>query len=267
MSLPSSMKTGNGNFIYENVYPETFYVVYLILGAILRRCSYKDSDVYIEHNSEILEQELLDTGVIFNLFSEYGVGKQLKPLIKELFSTLTLNPTINKNNIFFQEIVRLAGDASKVIREHNPNSESSWVTQYATENTNSLDTIAVNRSVRLYPLFLPSKEKTPKDNEGPEDNETNNKPNNQTNQPNNDNDGPEDREQSSDSDNSDGPEDSDTDNSSSEDSGPEDSEENCHCQFCREFRNYHYPHNRNVNEIITNVLTVIAKESIPIKFN
>ena len=209
MSYPTSMKTGIGSFIYESVYPETFYVIYLILGAILRRCSYKDSNIYVEHNSEILEQEFLDTGVVFNLFSNYGVGKGLEPLIRDLFSNLTLDPDKYQNDVFFQEIVKLAAKASKVVREHNISKESSWVTEYMVDNLNSLDGITINREIRLYPLFNIK-----------------------------------------------------SDIEIESDDSDEVNDEICDCNFCEEFRHYHYPYNRNVNEIITNVLSTIAKETI-----
>src|SRR5438093_4730479 len=101
MSIPNIMRTGIClGCAQENMYPETFFIIYHVLGAILRRCGFKDCLVYSEHNSLIYNQETFDSGVIFNLFSDYGVGRSLKALMYELFSTLSLDPEKNRNNIF-----------------------------------------------------------------------------------------------------------------------------------------------------------------------
>ena len=51
MSITTNMKTGiNPARHHETIFPETFFIIYLILGAILRRCGFKDAIVYSEHN-------------------------------------------------------------------------------------------------------------------------------------------------------------------------------------------------------------------------
>ena len=154
MTIPGNMKTGlTVGAAYENMFPETFFIIYLILGAFLRRSGFKDCIVYSDHNSMIFTQDVFDSGVLFNLFSEYGVGKSLEPLIHELFSTVTLDPIKNKDNIFFREIVRLTNIVSNVIRSRDPKIETTWIMEYAMNMDNIIDPIAIERDTRLAGLF------------------------------------------------------------------------------------------------------------------
>lgn len=250
--IPSGhMKSGlTVGVAYENMFPETFFIIYLILGAILRRNGFKDSLVYSEHNNIKFNQEVFDSGVLFNLLSEYGVGKSLEPLIRELFRYVGLDPETNKDNIFFKEIVRLTSDVSKIVRTHDSNLETRWVMDYAinynndnnnnynnNDNNNKNDPISIERETRLLKLFntISSSNISNISNGSDDDSEDNI---------------------------------SDSDDDDSEDiSYSDDSEENnetlsiCECSFCLEFRKYHIVYDdRNVTEILNNVLIQIAKE-------
>ena len=78
MSSPGSMRTGRSlGYAHENMFPETFFIIYLILGGILRRCGFKDCLVYSEHNSIIFNQETFDSGLMFNLFSKSTILSSL----------------------------------------------------------------------------------------------------------------------------------------------------------------------------------------------
>ena len=103
------MKTGKEMNVRH--LPETFYIILLGLDAILKRNGLKDCIHFKQHNSEIyrcLSPELFSSGICFNLFSEYGVGKKLEPLLFELFKNLELDPDKHEDNIFFQEVVKQA---------------------------------------------------------------------------------------------------------------------------------------------------------------
>jgi len=154
MSIPNIIRTGIClGCAQENMYPETFFIIYHVLGAILRRCGFKDCLTYLEHSSLIFDEQILNTGIIFNLFSEYGVGKSLEPLVYELFSTTGLDPEINKHNIFFQEIIRLTTEVSNIIRSHNSEMEGIWLNNYSTNMINTIDSISLERDCRLSELF------------------------------------------------------------------------------------------------------------------
>jgi hypothetical protein len=72
------MRTGIGLATSpESCLPETFFIIYLILAAILRRCGFKDCVLYAKHSRVNFTQEMFDSGLIFNLYSKYGVGKSL----------------------------------------------------------------------------------------------------------------------------------------------------------------------------------------------
>lgn len=163
MSSPNNMKTG---FVLggtpENYFPETFFIIYLVLAAILRRCGFKDCVLYSMHSKRVFNQEMFDAGVILNLYSEYGVGKSLKPLLVELFSTIGLDPEKNRFNIFFQEIVRLTPEVITIVRSKDPIVETQWMMKYAMQMEPSKDDIANERILRMADLLyeIPSTEET-----------------------------------------------------------------------------------------------------------
>ena len=238
MSVPGKMKTGiNMYHAHDPIFPETFSIIYLVLGAILRRYGFKDSVVYAEHNSILTHQDLFDSGVLFNLFSQYGVGKKLEPLIKELFTTGTLDPDINFNNVFFNEIVKLTPIVSKVVREHDVSLETEWLLHYAMSTVYIIDDIDIERTNRLKSLLEHNYDSSDSDSSEGE---------------------------ISDNDSSD---DNISDNEVSDDVSEDNISDNevsdntiCACDFCCEFKKYHNPNPyRNVSGILNDVLVEISK--------
>lgn len=149
------MKTGlekSGNDL-----PETFYILLFGFDAILKRASFKDAAHFKSHNPLInITSELFASSVAFNLHSDYGLGKKLKPLILELFQTLWLDPDKYEKNIFFEEIVRLSPIILSLLRkiENRDRDEVLWTYSYAIESLNRSDALSVERTERLIPLFL-----------------------------------------------------------------------------------------------------------------
>lgn len=167
------MKTGFNNCRKETFYPETFHVTYSVLNAILRRSGYKDSHTYSMHNQVVFDQELFETGVIFNLFSDYGVGKVLRPLIKELFLTVELDPLKHRDNIFFREIVRLAPEVSGIHRSSDSHtSEGRWLSNYTINSLYSVDPLSVERDIRLHDLLYNNSNENNCEDTTSEDDET-----------------------------------------------------------------------------------------------
>lgn len=234
MSFPGNMKTGLSVGVpHENMFPETFFIIYLVLGAILRRCGFKDCLVYSEHNSLMFNQDIFDSGVLFNLFSEHGVGKSLEPLIHELFSTVTLNPQKNRDNIFFKEIVRLSDSVSKIVRSHNSDLETGWIMNYAMTTDKLVDPIAIERETRLAVLFGHSYESDESDLS-------------ENNDPHYDYDDYSDEG---------------CDIPSYDRVNIINIKTKCTCDFCEEFQKYHHPdQDRNVTEILNEVLMRIAQK-------
>ena len=149
------MKTGletSGNDL-----PETFYILLFGFDAILKRASFKDVVHYRQHNPLLnITSELFASSVAFNLYSDYGLGKKLQPLISELFKTLYLDPDKHENNIFFQEVVRLSPVILSHMRktENRDRDEVLWTYSYAIESLNRADSLSVERMERLIDLFL-----------------------------------------------------------------------------------------------------------------
>ena len=85
------MKTGFENSSSPRFYSEIFYITLLGLEAILKRISFKDMILFKEHNPKyLLNNILFSSSVVFNLLSEYGIGKKLEPLLIELFKNQEL---------------------------------------------------------------------------------------------------------------------------------------------------------------------------------
>jgi len=180
------MKTGIGiGSCSDNYFPETFFIIYLVLSGILRRCAFKDCVLYSKHNELMFDQELFDTGVIFNLFSEYGVGKSLEPLVYELLTTLTLDPDKYVYNIFFNEIVRLTYEMTNIIRIKDPNLESEWMIKYAMSMESVKDAIASERILRMADILY---EIPNSDTDSTNDSDDNDNDNDNDNNDNDDND-------------------------------------------------------------------------------
>ncbi len=289
MSSPNDMKTGKQlGGIPENIFPETFFIIYLILLAILRRMGFKDSSLYSYHNNKPCTQEMFDSGILFNLHSEYGVGKSLMPLIIELFRTVGIDPYANKDNIFYKEIIRLTTKVSRIIRSHDPEKETQWMIDYAVLMEYVKDDILKERENRLKTL-LPKEEKTPNwcfsmeisssDTELTSDTEnTESIESNASDTISSDISSNSDTTTSDDifssSDTTSGMDISDTNTTSSDDIFSDSDNTTsidisninlpktnvlCSCLFCKEFQKYHKPYvGRNVVNIINEVLTNIS---------
>ena len=145
------MKTGIKNHDFSN---ELFYSVILSLDCLLKRAGFKDSVLFKNHNeSYIMNPELFASGVCFNLFSEYGLGKKLEVLLIELFSKGKINYEKYKDDIFFEEVIRLSEFIIPLIRDFDPVKENEFTYKYAIENICKVDKISTERLERLLPLF------------------------------------------------------------------------------------------------------------------
>lgn len=154
MSSPKNMRTGISlGGMPENYYTEIFYIIYLILLSFLNRVGLKDGILYTDHNNLIFDKKYYDSGIYFNLISKYGVGVDLKPMVKELFKTMKLNPDTHMDNVYYQEIVRLTSEVSNIIRQHDNSKEIDWTNQYAFGHILIEDDIETLRLLRLYPLL------------------------------------------------------------------------------------------------------------------
>nr|QBK91630.1 MAG: hypothetical protein LCPAC302_02500 [Pithovirus LCPAC302] len=232
MSSPDDMKTGitlGGSA--ENVIPETFFICYIVLAGILRRNGFKDCLLYTTHNNILYNNELFESGVLFNLLSEYGVGKSLMPLLKELFTCIRINPYEHMNNVFFKEIVRLTPEVSQIIRTHDSDNQSKWVLEYAFQMENAVDDISNERKYRLAELLIDPPDPMNISDDDLDDNDGNFY----------------------------------MDISESPDISSVKlyiKQDTCYCLFCYEFRKYHSPphHDRDIVSIINRTVISIAKD-------
>ena len=129
---------------------EIFSINLLGLEGILKRVAFKDAVLFREHNPEyIFDYRLFGAALAFNLFSEYGVGKELEPLIEELFIKHKLK---HSDNIYYQEVFKLSPELSSIVRE-DTHQQLKWTYNYSIENLNTVDDISRNRLERLSSLF------------------------------------------------------------------------------------------------------------------
>lgn len=146
------MKTGLGGKIKP--FPDTFYISLLALQAILKRNGFSDAIVYRQHNANItLDNKIVDAGIIFNLYSEWGVGKKLEPLIYEIFTDYMIDYETHKDNPFVQEIINISPEAINVIRQDDPKQEIIWCYIYAVKCFLTNDPISHERRFRLNSLL------------------------------------------------------------------------------------------------------------------
>ena len=146
------MKTGIS--LNKRTLSEPFSISLLGLEALLKRYGFKDCVLFKNHNPHyIMNEDLFESGICFNLFSEYGVGKKLEPLISDLLKNNIIDSDKNKDNIFFQEIVRLSNTIIILIREGDSIKETDWTYKYAIENLNTVDKLSSERLERIIDLF------------------------------------------------------------------------------------------------------------------
>lgn len=153
MKIPEKIKSGTSLNTSRNL-PEIFYIILLTLDGILKRYGFKDAELYKIHNKdEEYDFELISSGIMFNLFSDYGIGKMLEPLIEDFFRELELCPEKYKNNIFYKEIVRLVPETLPLIREANTQKETEWIYEYAIKGLKFKDELQQERLCRIEPLL------------------------------------------------------------------------------------------------------------------
>lgn len=142
-----------GSRSFEDIFSEVYYTFLLGFQAILKRVAYKDLINYKIHNDVPLNYKWFSTSISFNLFSEYGIGKSLQPLLVELMKKYKLDYEKYHDNIFFQEIVLICPDITGVLRKKDAVAERDWAYEYATNSLFIIDGIAQERIDRLFPLF------------------------------------------------------------------------------------------------------------------
>lgn len=131
MKVPHKMKSGN-KLNSKRPLPEIFYITLLSLDNILKRYGARDAYTYNDHNDhEEIDFTLISSGIHFNLFSDYGVGKVLEPMIGEFMKNLQLDPHKYSDNIFYKEILRLTPEVLPLIREAISEEETKWSYSYA----------------------------------------------------------------------------------------------------------------------------------------
>jgi hypothetical protein len=273
--MKSAMKTGSYMTIRQ--LPETFYILLLGFDGILKRYGIKDCVHFKQHNPIFqMNADLFAASVCFNLFSEFGVGKKLEPLIYELFKTLELDPDLHEENIFFQEIVKLSEIIAPIIRRADPKEEAKWSYDYAIQSLSKNDSLSYERLERLKSLFEDEVEQNMshiiiqysfEEDEGENDEGENDEGENDEGE--NDEEDEEDEDEEDEDENEENLE----ENLENQDENLENEEENleneddivefenCDCRFCEEFRKYHYYREENIERIILNALLEIDKKT------
>lgn len=230
------MKTGKrvGESSQEK-YVHEFYICLLGLEAVLKRVSLKDAILFIEHNpSYLLNHELFDSGICFNLFSEYGVGKNLKPLIINLLHNSIIEYEEFKGDIFYEEIIKLVPELDRIKRTGDILTQEKWMAAYCTSSLVKSDSISRERLQRLFPLFAEEKLNLFVNFNGKKGRSIENKESNEGEK-----------------------------NKESEESKEDSIEiELCLCKFCEEFRKYTYPKDKHINSIISDVIYEIDRECV-----
>ena len=131
--------------------PGPFQISFLAIDGILKRLGFKDAVCFKGHNPICnFDSYLFGNSICFNLFSEYGVGNQLKPLLEELLKNGNIDP--KPENLFFREMIKLAPEINNALLGDDF-SKKIWGYDYAIVSLNKSDEISKERLERLRPLF------------------------------------------------------------------------------------------------------------------
>lgn len=134
MKLPTKMNSGL-NLNKKRPLSEIFYLTLLGLYGIIKRYGVKDGYLYHQHNQhEEYDYTLISSGIYFNLFSEYGVGKVMEPMLVDFMKDLELNPEKYRDNIFYKEVLKVVPEILDIVRAEDSEGESRWANEYATKN-------------------------------------------------------------------------------------------------------------------------------------
>lgn len=154
-SAPDSMRSGIPHPNNPDDWaPIVLNIVLLILHGILRRNGLSDSLLYAKHNlSNKHTYQLWESGVVFNLLSPQGVGIKLKPIIKELFSLLALDPDKWADDPFYKEIIKYTPEVTILVKKRDERKQSDWLTKYALLTKDDEDHIYTERNNRLSGLL------------------------------------------------------------------------------------------------------------------
>lgn len=146
------MKTG---VIHKNIVPNTFYITMIALNGILKRASFKDMALFKSHNPiYISNPTLFTTAVCFNLFSSYGIGNKIKPLLQELIINDCIAIENHLSNVYYQEVIHLAPIITAILYEGDIHKEVMWSYDYAIQSLNKTDALSTERFTRLHDLFI-----------------------------------------------------------------------------------------------------------------
>lgn len=245
------MKTG-GRSIYGEL-SHDFYVVLLGLKTILYRISFKDAVIFQAHNEgQQMDSNLFTSAVCFNLFSEWGMGKKLEPLLFDLCKDMELDYEKYKDDIFYEEIINLCGELSMSVYSEDAIYQNKTVLNYAISSLSKIDKLSRERILRLKHLFdlddVPINESDEIEN-NEIDNEIENVPTiiNESDEIDNELDNNE------------------IDNNEI-DNEIDNSEEKfvidiCKCGFCSEFRKYHIPREEDHESILIKVVKDIDRKA------
>ena len=138
---------------YDKDISSLLSITLLGLSAILKRLSFKDAVFFKEHNEEYeFNSDLFLTALYFNLQSEYGVGKKLEPIIKDLLVD-EFDIEKYKDDLFYREIVKLSPELSNLIRQDSDYQILNWEADYSLNNLNATNELSTERFERLLKLF------------------------------------------------------------------------------------------------------------------
>ena len=216
------MKTGRNFNEFDAINPT--YITLVALDCILKRVSLQDMILYLMHNDLKASPEMFCHSVCFNLFSKYGVGKELEPIIRDSFQNSEEMYQKYSNDPFYKEVSKLAPEIVNV--ERSEKSLYEWSYQYTTKSLGDRDAISLNRFIRLSPL-IDIGEDSFENSEGEEDGESEG----------------ENREPFY----------------TLDTIITDDIDDECQCLFCVEFRKFCYPKTESVEEIIRDVIENLSK--------
>jgi len=110
---------------------ETIKTFMLCFMAVIWRRVLVNTLLYSIHNHTKLDNHIMANCVKYNIFSESGIGRVLKPYIKNAIDNGYILPNVFNRNIYARKSIMLYKEALNIVRQDNRDLEIKFISNYA----------------------------------------------------------------------------------------------------------------------------------------
>ena len=107
---------------------KTFLLTFM---TIIWRRVWITTSIFCEHNNIKISSDVVLKCLKFNIFSDAGIGKNIKPYITKAITEGFLMPGFYKKNIYVTRAVKLYKPAYEIVKLKNRNIEIEFIKKYS----------------------------------------------------------------------------------------------------------------------------------------